>query len=64
MVSVKGGKYIPLYGGKNKEVEVNNLLIDVYPVSSENFLAFCKAKKRWRKSQIKRLFADGNYLNN
>ncbi|MFN8325723.1 MAG: formylglycine-generating enzyme family protein [Flavobacteriaceae bacterium] len=64
MVSVKGGKYIPLYGGKNKEVEVNNLLIDVYPVSSENFLAFVKQNKRWRKSQIKRLFADGNYLNN
>jgi formylglycine-generating enzyme required for sulfatase activity len=64
MVSVEGGKYIPLYGGKNKEVEVNNLLIDVYPVSSENFLAFVKQNKRWRKSQIKKLFADGNYLNN
>lgn len=64
MVSVEGGKYIPLYGGKNKEVEVNNLLIDVYPVSIENFLAFVKQNKRWRKSQIKKLFADGNYLNN
>lgn len=64
MVSVEGGKYIPLYGGKNNEVEVNNLLIDVYPVSSENFLAFVKQNKRWRKSQIKKLFADGNYLNN
>ena len=64
MVSVKGGKYIPLYGAKNKEVEVNNLLIDVYPVSSKNFLAFVKQNKRWRKSQIKKLFADGNYLNN
>lgn len=64
MVYVNGGKYIPLYGGKNKEVEVNNLLIDVYPVSSEKFLAFVKQNKRWRKSQIKKLFADGNYLNN
>ena len=64
MVYVNGGKYIPLYGGKNNEVEVNNLLIDVYPVSSENFLAFVKQNKRWRKSQIKKLFADGNYLNN
>jgi formylglycine-generating enzyme required for sulfatase activity len=53
MVYVNGGKYIPLYGGKNNEVEVNNLLIDVYPVSSENFLAFVKQNKRWRKSQIK-----------
>src|SRR5574343_939130 len=64
MISIKRRKYIPLYGGKNKEVEVYNLLIDVYPVSSENFLAFVKQNKRWRKSQIKRLFADGNYLNN
>lgn len=64
MVFVKGGKYIPLYGTENKEVEVNNLLIDVYPVSSENFLAFVKQNKRWRKSQIKKLFADGSYLNN
>lgn len=64
MAFVKGGKYVPLYGGKNKVVQVNNLLMDVYPVSNENFLAFVKQNNRWRKSQIKKLFADDNYLNN
>lgn len=63
MVFIKGGKYIPLYGKKDKPVEISNLFMDVYPVSNENFLAFVKQNKRWRKSQIKKLFADGNYLN-
>jgi formylglycine-generating enzyme required for sulfatase activity len=64
MVSIKGGKYVPLYGKKNKAVEVSDLLMDVYPVSNENFLAFVKQNKRWRKSEVKKLFADDNYLNN
>jgi sulfatase modifying factor 1 len=64
MGSVKGGNYIPLYGSKNKVVKVTDFLIDVYPVSNANYQAFVKQNKRWRKSEIKKLFADDNYLNN
>jgi sulfatase modifying factor 1 len=62
MVPIKGGKYIPLYGKKNTLVEVNNLLMDVYPVSNSDYLAFVTKNKRWRKSEVKKLFADDNYL--
>lgn len=64
MVYVKGGKYVPLYGKKNKAIEVKKLLMDVYPVTNANFLKFVIKNKRWQKSKIKKLFADDNYLNN
>lgn len=64
MAFVKGGKYVPLYGKKNKAVEVKSLLMDVYPVTNADFLNFVIKNKRWQKSKIKRLFADDNYLNN
>ena len=64
MAFVKGGKYIPLYGEKNKTVEVNSLLMDIYPVSNDNFRAFVTKNKKWRKSQVKKIFADANYLSN
>ena len=63
MVFVKGGNYIPLYGKKNEVVKVNDLLMDAYPVSNVNFLSFVKHNTRWRKSEVKKIFADGNYLN-
>lgn len=59
---VNGGSYIPLYGKKDADIKVNDFKMDVYPVTNTNFLAFVKTNKRWQKSNIKKLFADGNYL--
>lgn len=64
MVFVKGGSYIPLYGKKNKKVLVNDFLMDAYPVSNENYQSFLKQNKRWQKSEVKKIFADANYLRN
>lgn len=62
MVFIKGGRYVPLYGKQGKPVTVTNFYMDVYPVTNQNFAAFVQKNKRWQKSEIKRIFADENYL--
>lgn len=62
MVPVKGGEFLPLYGN-GQRVKINDFLMDVYPVTNQQFLEFVKENPRWRRSQVKRLFADANYLN-
>ncbi|POR21848.1 hypothetical protein BWK58_11800 [Flavobacterium columnare] len=64
MVYIKGGAYIPLYGKNGKKIDVSNFYIDVYPVTNKNFLAFVKKNTKWQKSNIKKIFADQNYLKN
>lgn len=63
MVLIKGGDYIPLYGA-NTAVDVDDFLMDVYPVTNAEFLDFVKENPQWKRSQVKRLFADANYLRN
>ncbi len=63
MAQVKGGTYLPLYGAKGKKVKVKSFKMDVYPVTNADFLEFVKENPKWKKSQIKGLFADDSYLN-
>lgn len=62
MALVKGGSYVPLYGKKQDKVIVNDLYMDVYPVTNAEFLDFVKKNEKWQKSNVKKIFADGNYL--
>ena len=62
MVPIKGGNYIPLYGRDSARVAIQNFLIDVYPVTNEDFLQFVKENPGWRKSKVIKLFADKSYL--
>lgn len=62
MVFIQSGTYQPLYGVKNKEVKVSSFLIDVYPVTNQEFKDFVITHPDWRKSNIKKLFADKNYM--
>jgi len=64
MVLIKGGVYIPLYGVDSTAVTVDSFLMDVYPVSNNNYLTFLQKFPEWKRSKAKRLFADGNYLIN
>ncbi len=61
-VHITGGKFIPLYGNKDKADSVDDFDMSVYPVTNENYLTFVKANPQWRKSQVKKIFADENYL--
>ncbi len=62
MAFITEGKYKPLFGQDSFIVTINPFLMDVYPVSNTDFLAFTKKNKRWRKSQKRLFFSDGNYL--
>jgi formylglycine-generating enzyme required for sulfatase activity len=62
MANITGGEFEPLYGKKNQKIKIAPFSIDIYPVSNGNFLEFVKKNKRWRKSHIKKIFADNNYL--
>lgn len=64
MVSIPSGWYKPLYreDSLSRSIAVDSFLLDVAPVTNKEFLAFVKANPQWKRSQIKRLFADSTYL--
>lgn len=64
MILMPGGYYLPLFkdgGGPNKEF-VKTFLMDQRPITNAEYLEFVKANPEWRKSKVKRIFADENYL--
>lgn len=62
MVPIKGGTYTPLYGRDSLKVTISDFEMDVYPVTNKEYLGFVKKHPKWQRSQVKKLFADGNYL--
>ena len=58
------GRYIPLFRAEKdpKEIEVRSFFLDVLPVTNSEFLEFVRAIPKWRRSAVKRLFADEDYL--
>lgn len=63
MVKISSGSYVPLYGTEDKlPVKVDEFLLDVYPVTNQQYLYFVNKYPKYRKSQIKRLFANASYL--
>ena len=62
MVFIPGGTFIPLYGDNTVGVKVEPLFMDRYPVSSAGFQGFVRRFPEWRKSNIKSVSSDGNYL--
>lgn len=62
MVLIGAGKYIPLYGSDSAEVKVKSFMMDVTPVTNEQFREFVQLNPQWRRSAILKIFGDGNYL--
>jgi formylglycine-generating enzyme required for sulfatase activity len=64
MVPVPAGAYIPLFraAGEPKETMVEAFLLDAHPVTNGEYVEFVRAHPKWRRSQVKRLFADAQYL--
>ena len=63
-VLIPGGDYTPPFqaaGGKEK-VRVEFFRMDVRPVTVVEYLEFVRMHPEWRKSKVKRLFADTSYL--
>ncbi len=64
MALVPAGLYRPLFRSDTdpKVVAVESFHLDAWPVTNAEFLEFIQANPRWRRSRVKRLFADENYL--
>ncbi len=63
MALIKNGEYIPFYGGEAGAVQIDDFLLDKYPVTQAEYLNFVRLNPTWSKSKIVELFADDNYLN-
>jgi len=60
---IPGGVHRPLYtDAAAGAIVVAPFYLDARAVTNADFLAFVRAHLRWRKSRIKPLFADANYL--
>lgn len=63
MVRVSAGSFVPLFQQEGEvETRVNAFEIDRYQVTRGEYLEFVRANPRWRRSVIKPIFADQNYL--
>lgn len=62
MVEIPGGEYTPLYIKDAQQRSVSAFLIDIRPVTNAEFLLFVREHPQWRRSQVKKLFADEAYL--
>jgi formylglycine-generating enzyme required for sulfatase activity len=62
MVRIKGGEYQPFYGEDSILVKVEDFLLDERPVTNEEFLLFVKKNPKWKRSNVKAVFADETYL--
>lgn len=66
MVLIPAGIYVPFSVSPQdaKQESVAAFLLDDYPVTNGQFLAFLHANPKWQRSQTSRLFADSSYLKN
>jgi len=64
MVTIPAGTYRPLFRMEKdaKEVPVPSFQLDAQPVTNGDFLSFVRENPKWRRSQVKRIFADEHYL--
>lgn len=65
MAFISGGYYTPVYTKKDEpKQKVNSFYMDVYAVTVGEYLSFLQSNPQWRKSNVKKLFADKHYLQN
>ncbi len=64
MVVIPAGQFTPLFRGEQepKQIPVDSFLLDVLPVTNGDYLEFVRANPKWRRSTVRRLFADEDYL--
>lgn len=63
MVDIRPGSYVPLFGSTPPAaVQVDGFKLDITPVTHAQYLAFVRSHPSWKKSGVKRLFADDGYL--
>jgi formylglycine-generating enzyme len=59
---IPAGSVLPLYAQRGERVPVAAFEFDRHPVTRSNYLAFVQGVPRWRRSEIKPVFAGPGYL--
>ena len=63
MVVIPEGDYRPLYMSKDSpQIQVKSFMIDVRPVTNQQYLLFISATPRWQIQSIPQIFAEHQYL--
>jgi sulfatase modifying factor 1 len=64
MVLIPAGRYVPLYSAERdpERIPVAAFWLAVLPVTNGDYLEFVRANPKWRRTAVKRLFADEGYL--
>lgn len=62
MVRIAGGRYVPLFVNGRETVEVRTFMLDRFPVTRADYLAFVRAEPQWRRDRIRPVFAAAGYL--
>ena len=66
MALIPAGVYRPVFrtATEPKEVTISSFCLDKLPVTVGEFIEFVRSNPRWRRSQVKPIFADSDYLKN
>jgi formylglycine-generating enzyme required for sulfatase activity len=62
MVRIPGGSYRPMFVNGAAVVRVRPFAMDRHPVSRREYAAFLRANPDWRRSRLRRVYADSAYL--
>lgn len=62
LVTTPGGVMTPFYSVGSQQVRVETFLLEAYPVTNAQFLRFVLLHPQWRRSRIRQVFAEKNYL--
>lgn len=62
MALVSAGSYFPFYGKDSVQLSLDAFYMDIYPVTNNQFLEFVANNPTWRRSEIKSIFKESNYL--
>lgn len=62
MERIEGDTFMPFYSSTEDSVTVESFYLDKHAVTNAEFLEFVKANPKWRRSQVKKIFADKGYL--
>lgn len=62
MLTIKGGDYQPFYGEDSTLVPISDFLLDERPVTKKEYLDFVMKNPKWKRSNVKEVFADETYL--
>ena len=62
MVIVDGGTFMPFYNFTEDSVVVESYYLGKYPVTNAEFLEFVTNNPEWRRSKVKKIFAEDGYL--